>query len=70
MGDFVHVARAGTACRAPTEEKCKKRERESAGVRALAIVRAAALRWYRPFGSQGKGTRGTKEREDGYAKHL
>jgi hypothetical protein len=38
MGHFVHVARAGAACRAPTEEKCKKRERESAGARALAIV--------------------------------
>jgi hypothetical protein len=38
MGHFVHVARSGTACRAPTEEMANEKRTRARGNRALAIV--------------------------------
>ena len=38
MGHFVHVARVGTECRAPTEEMANEKRTRARGNRALAIV--------------------------------
>ena len=37
-GHFVHVARAGTECRAPTEEMANEKRTRARGNRALAMV--------------------------------